>query len=123
GLTLGHGMSRFDPHPGHPNAPGPGKKPLHNMAPMLLTRGGRAVLAVGGRGGRRIPNSIFEFLKQSVVLGKSLGASMDAPRVHTEGDKTLEFQKEWPAGETAALKKLGYNVKTGTAAILSAVSI
>src|SRR5262249_10615458 len=24
GLALGHGMSRFDPHPEHPNAPAPG---------------------------------------------------------------------------------------------------
>src|SRR5205814_5946702 len=27
GTTLGHGMSRFKPHPGHPNSPGPGKRP------------------------------------------------------------------------------------------------
>ncbi|HEY6168176.1 MAG TPA: gamma-glutamyltransferase, partial [Verrucomicrobiae bacterium] len=123
GLTLGHGMSRFDPHPGHPNAPGPGKKPLHNMAPTLITRAGRPLIAVGGRGGRRIPNSVFEFLTQSVVLGKPLDAAMNAPRVHTEGDATLEFQKEWPSSETAALKKFGYTVKTGTAATLSAVAI
>ncbi|TXT21331.1 MAG: Gamma-glutamyltransferase, partial [Planctomycetota bacterium] len=45
GLTLGHGMSRFDPRPDHPNAPGPGKRPLHNMAPTIVTRGGQPVLA------------------------------------------------------------------------------
>lgn len=123
GLTLGHGMSRFDPHPGHPNAPGPSKKPLHNMAPTLITRGGRPLTAVGGRGGRRIPNSVFEFLTQSVVLGQSFESAMDAPRVHTEGDATLEFQKEWPTDETEALKKFGYTVKTGTAATLSGVTM
>lgn len=123
GLTLGHGMSRFDPHPGHPNAPGPGKKPLHNMVPTLITRAGPPVIAAGGRGGRKIPNSMFEFLTQSIVLGKSLNAAIDAPRVHAEGDAALEFEKTWPANETAAFRKIGYTVKTGTAATLSAVAI
>ena len=85
GLTLGHGMSRFDLQPGHPNAPAPGKKPLINMAPVLITRGGKPILAIGGRGGRRIPNSMLHFLTQSVVQGKSLNASMTSPRFHTEG--------------------------------------
>jgi gamma-glutamyltranspeptidase/glutathione hydrolase len=123
GLTLGHGMSRFDPHPGHPNAPGPGKRPFHNMVPTLITRGGRPVVAIGGRGGRRIPNSILEFLIQFVVLGRPFGAAMDAPRIHTEGSATVEFEKSWPAGESSALAKPGYVVRTGGAATLSAVML
>ena len=54
GLTLGHGMSRFDPRPDHPNAPGPRKRPLHNMVPVIITKGTQAVVAIGGRGGRQI---------------------------------------------------------------------
>jgi gamma-glutamyltranspeptidase/glutathione hydrolase len=122
GLTLGHGMSRFDPDPAHPNAPGPGKRPMHNMVPALVTRAGRPLIAVGGRGGRKIPNSVLEFLLHSVVRGESLDAAMDAPRLHTEGDAAVEFEKSWPAGETGALKKLGYTVKTAGAATLSAVA-
>ena len=53
GLTLGHGMSRFDPRPGHPNAPGPRKRPLHNMMPSIITESGRPIVAIGGRGGGR----------------------------------------------------------------------
>jgi gamma-glutamyltranspeptidase/glutathione hydrolase len=123
GLTLGHGMSRFDTNPAHPNAPGPGKRPLNNMVPTILTRGGTPIVAVGGRGGRRIPNALFEFLTQFLIEGKSFAASMDAPRVHTEGTAALEFQKEWPTDETAALAKCGYTVKTGGSATLSAVGI
>ena len=124
GLTLGHGMSRFDPHPGHPNAPGPGKKPLHNMAPTLITRGGQPIIAVGGRGGRKIPNSIFQFLTQSVVLSQSFDASMNASRIHTEGGISVEFEKTWLESETTALKNIGYDVKSNaTAATLSAVAL
>lgn len=123
GLTLGHGMSRFDPHPGHPNAPGPGKRPLNNMTPTLVTGSGRPVIAVGGRGGRMIPNTMVQFLTQSVMLGKSFDAALNAPRVHTEGNTTVEFEKTWPAVELSALKNIGYNVQTRGSATLSAIAL
>jgi gamma-glutamyltranspeptidase/glutathione hydrolase len=123
GLTLGHGMSRFDPDPSHLNAPAPGKRPLHNMVPVIVTRSGRPVLAVGGRGGRKIPNSVLEFLLHALVCGESLDTALNAPRIHTEGTSAVEFEKAWPTAETGALKKLGYAVKTAGAATLSAVAL
>ena len=123
GLMLGGGMSRFDPRPEHPNAPGPGKRPLHNMTPTIVSRGGNPVLAVGGRGGRKIPNAVFEVLTQFVVLGQPLAESIAAPRLHTEGNATLEFEKAWPEVETESFRKLGYNVKTAVSATLSAVAL
>ncbi len=122
GLTLGHGMSRFDPHPEHPNAPGPGKRPLHNMCPTVVLREGRPVLAVGGRGGRKIPNAIFEALTQFVALGQPMDAALAAPRLHTEGNLSLELEARWPVEEAEALGKLGYKTKTAASATLSAVS-
>ena len=123
GLTLGHGMSRFDPRPDHPNAPGPGKRPLHNMCPTIVTREGQAILALGGRGGRKIPNALFEVLTEFVVLGHPLAESIAAPRMHTEGDTTLEFEKAWPADEIESFRKLGYTTKTAASATLSAVAL
>ncbi len=122
GLTLGHGMSRFDPDPEHPNSPGPGKRPLNNMVPTIVTRDGKAVLAIGGRGGRKIPNALLEVLTQFVVLGQPLQSSIGAPRLHTEGSAALLFEKAWPAGETAALRRLGYTISTGGSASMSAVA-
>jgi gamma-glutamyltranspeptidase/glutathione hydrolase len=122
GLTLGHGMSRFDPDPEHPNSPGPGKRPLNNMVPTIVTRDGKAVLAIGGRGGRKIPNALLEVLTQFVVLGQPLESSIGAPRLHTEGSAALILEKAWPAGETAALRRLGYTISTGGSASMSAVA-
>ena len=123
GLTLGHGMSRFDPDPAHPNAPGPGKRPLHNMAPMIVTSAGRAVAAVGGRGGRRIPNAVVEFLLSHVVEGRPLGAAFAAPRLHTEGALAVEHEKGWSEAALAAWRGAGLNVKSGSSATLSAVAL
>ena len=123
GLTLGHGMSRFDPDPCHPNAPGPGKRPLHNMVPTIVTRDGKPVLAVGGTGGRKIPNGLFEVLTNFVVLDQSMKESIAAPRLHTEGDMALAVEKAWPAEETTALRNLGYTVTNSGGATMSAVAL
>jgi gamma-glutamyltranspeptidase/glutathione hydrolase len=123
GLTLGHGMSRFDPDPDHPNAPGPGKRPLHNMVPTVVTRDGKPVLAIGGTGGRKIPNALLEVLTHFVVLNKPLAASLAAPRLYTEGDEKLSFEKAWPAAETDGFRRLGYVVRTAGSANMSAVAL
>lgn len=122
GLTLGHGMSRFDIGPEHPNAPAPGKRPLHNMCPTIVMHGGRRAFALGARGGRRIPNAVFEVLLGLVAQGKSLPDALAAPRLHTEGGLQVTFEPRWPADDRDACQRLGYTVKTGDAAVVSAVS-
>jgi gamma-glutamyltranspeptidase/glutathione hydrolase len=123
GLTLGHGMSRFDPHPGHPNGPGPHKRPLHNMCPTIVTKNGKAVFAVGARGGRKIPNAVAEVLLQLVARGASLADAVSAPRLHTEGTLAVNLERTWLAGHLAALKNRGYNANTAASATVSAVGL
>lgn len=121
GLCLGHGMSRFNPRPGHPNSPGPGKRPLNNMCPTVLLRDGEPVLALGGAGGVRIPNSIFEVLTNYVVLGRSLNESIAAPRLHCTGGREVQTTRNWPAAEAEYLRALGFNLTPGGAALIGAV--
>jgi gamma-glutamyltranspeptidase/glutathione hydrolase len=123
GLTLGHGMSRFDPHAGHPNAPGPHKRPLHNMCPTIVSKSGRPMFAVGARGGRKIPNAVTEVLLQLVARGKALPDAVAAPRLHTEGTLPVNFEKAWSASHLDALKDRGYAVTTAASATVSAVGV
>jgi gamma-glutamyltranspeptidase/glutathione hydrolase len=123
GLTLGHGMSRFDPHPGHPNAPAPSKRPLNNMCPTIVSRNGRPIYALGGRGGRKIPNAVAEVLLQLVARGKNLKDAVAAPRPHTEGSLALSFEKDWPTAQVEELKQRGYSVTTSASATISAVGL
>jgi gamma-glutamyltranspeptidase/glutathione hydrolase len=122
GLLLGQGMSRFDPRPGHPNSPGPGKRPLHNMCPTVVLRAGRPVLALGAHGGRRIPNAVFEVLAHYVGRDASAGDAVAALRLHTEGGLELTAEKGWPEAALAPFKKTGYRMKVGPAATVHAVS-
>ena len=123
GLTLGHGMSRFDPRPGQPNSPGPGKRPLHNMCPSVVLRDGRPVLAIGGAGGTRIPNAIFDALTEYVVRGTSMESAIAAPRLHCTGTLDVAVEPTWPKADSQYLKQLGFKVWTGeSSCVVSAVS-
>jgi len=121
GLLLGHGMSRFDPRPGRPNSVGPGKRPLHNMCPTVVTRDGRPVLALGGTGGRRIPNTVFDVLVARLAERRRLEEAVAAPRVHTEGGTEVTMESAWPAVEGQRLKEVGYTVRSGPGAVLNAI--
>jgi gamma-glutamyltranspeptidase/glutathione hydrolase len=121
GLTLGHGMSRFDPRPNHPNSPGPGKRPLHNMCPTIVLGDGRPLLALGATGGRKIPNALFVVLAHYIGLGASASDAVAAPRLHTEGGLDLTLERAWPESEAELLKAIGYTVNSGSSAIVHAI--
>jgi gamma-glutamyltranspeptidase/glutathione hydrolase len=124
GLTLGHGMSRFDPVPGRPNSIAPGKRPLDNMCPTVLTRRGKPVFAVGGAGGKHIPNCIYDVLWSYAGLHESMETAMQRPRLNTIGDLAVEVEEGWPDDDFKYLKSLGYDLKKvplGTLARVGAV--
>ena len=122
GLILGHGVSRFDPRPNHPNSPGPGKRPLHNMCPTIVSRGGRPLMAVGGRGGRRIPNAVFDVLV-GVLRGYSLEKAVAAPRMLTDRNPVVTLEATWPDGQVEAFESMGYEIRRGSSARISAAGL
>jgi len=121
GLVLGHGVSRFDPRPKRANSIAPGKRPLHNMCPTIVTRDGKPVLAIGATGGRRIPNTVFDVLAYRLGQGLPLTDAVKAPRVHTEGDPIVTLEAAFPTETSEQLRAIGYTVKTGGAASLNAI--
>jgi gamma-glutamyltranspeptidase/glutathione hydrolase len=110
GIVLGHGLSRFDPRPGRANSIAPGKRPLHNMSPVVLYREGAPVLCLGGAGGRTIPNNVVHMLVRIIDLGDGLEEAMAAPRVHVETAEPVAVET---GGEAVAegLRRLGHTVR------------
>jgi len=121
GLVLGHGVSRFDPRPGRANSPAPGKRPLHNMCPTVVTKGGNPVLALGATSGRRIVNAVFDVLAYRLGQALPLAEAVKAPRLHTEGDTAVSLEPGWPARVGEHLNAVGFDVKAGPGASLSAI--
>ncbi|MDQ6630153.1 MAG: gamma-glutamyltransferase [Verrucomicrobiota bacterium] len=122
GMVLGHGMARFDPSPGHPNSIAPGKRPVHNMAPSVIVRDGRPILAVGAAGGTKIPNALFDFFSYYVGRSSSMENALEARRMNCFGLPEVSFERGWPKEELDYLQKAGFKIKEGLGAYVSAVS-
>jgi gamma-glutamyltranspeptidase/glutathione hydrolase len=121
GMVLGHGMARFDPEPGHANSVAPGKRPLHNMCPMILSHGGKPTIAIGAAGGTKIPNALYEFLCNYLGERQSFSASIDAPRFNCTGSLDVRMEKEFPAERRAYLQQIGFKVGNGPGPFVSGV--
>lgn len=90
GIFLNNEMDDFTTRPGQPNAFGlvqgpanavaPGRRPLSSMTPVVGTRGTER-LAVGGRGGSRIPTAVLQVLLAWWDGDPALGA-VTRPRLH-----------------------------------------
>ena len=122
GVTLGHGMSRFDPRPDHPNAPSPGKRPLHNMCPSLVLKDGKPFLAAGGAGGVRIPSAVYDVLFGCVARGETLEESVTRPRQHCTGTLDVMLERNYPEDLQSYIRKVGFKVRLIDPAVVSAVT-
>jgi gamma-glutamyltranspeptidase/glutathione hydrolase len=117
GLVLGHGMSRFDWVAGSPNAPAPGKRMLHNMAPTLvLGPCGRPRAAVGLPGGRKIVTVTAQLVVNLLDFKASPAEAVAAGRLHVEGDEPLAVSSAVPDLVIDALRALGHTVERGQGA-------
>jgi gamma-glutamyltranspeptidase/glutathione hydrolase len=109
GITLGHGMCRFDPHPGLPNSVAGGKRPMNNTCPTILLSPDRKV-ASGLSGGRRIV-SVNTRLAYDLLHGMEPKAVLAAPRLHLEGYEPAEVTKSMPPAIVTELEKMGHKIK------------
>jgi gamma-glutamyltranspeptidase/glutathione hydrolase len=113
GLVLGHGMSRFDFAPGHPNAPAPGKRMFHNMSPMIILKDGNPVAAIGMPGGPKIVTVTAQLAANLVDFNLSAQQTVTAPRVHTEGGEPIAVSSAVPEATVDELKSMGHSVRRG----------
>lgn len=108
GFILNNQVADFTPDPDSPNAAGPHKTPLSNMAPTMVVKDGQVVLAIGSPGARRIVTALAQVLLHYLVGGKSLDAAVQTPRFHTEG-AALHIEADLISA--SELEKLGHQVK------------
>jgi gamma-glutamyltranspeptidase/glutathione hydrolase len=110
GIILGHGMCRFDPHPGLANSLGHGKRPLNNVCPLILRMPARDV-AIGARGGRRIVSVCVQMAQRIVDYGATAREVDAAPRIHTLTGDPLEISTNFDPQIRDALERAGYRIE------------
>ncbi len=85
GVLLNNGIMWFDPRPGQPNSIAPGKRPLTNMCPVVMSEGGKPVMAVGASGGRKIMGSVFQLMSFVADFGMDPQTAAHHPRIDVSG--------------------------------------
>ncbi len=100
GVLMNNGCLWFDPVLGTPNSIGAGIPPLENIAPAMLTSGGKLAGIVGSAGGRRIMPANSQIIFNLTRLGYDAREAVLRPRVDFStvpvlvdrrlGDSTLE---------------------------------
>ena len=109
GITLQNRGVGFSLDPAHPNAIGPGKRPLHTIMPGLVLKGGRPFLSYGVVGGDYQPFGHTHVLTGIADFGLDPQETIDQPRVfYSQGETQVE--RGVPAAAVEGLKRLGHRV-------------
>ena len=122
GIILNNEMDDFSAQPGVPNVYGlvgteansiaAGKRPLSSMTPTIVTRAGRAVLALGGSGGPLIISATLQVLLNILAFDLPATAAVAAPRIHDQWvPPVLAVEPEIPALTRTVLAQYGHTVK------------
>lgn len=110
GVILGHGMCRLDPRPGYANSIASGKRPLNNVAPMILRLQKRDV-ATGLPGGRRIISVNAQMSQRVMDYGATSWEAAAAPRMHVQVKEPVEISASVGKALVDRLIKIGHEVK------------
>jgi gamma-glutamyltranspeptidase/glutathione hydrolase len=109
GVMLHSRGACFVVEPGHPNAVGPRKRPMHTIIPALAMRDGRCELSFGVMGAHYQPMGHVQVLLNMVDYGMDVQAAIDVPRAFFEGEQTL-VERGMPAATVEGLNARGHTV-------------
>ena len=117
GVVLNNGMMWFDPEPGRPNSVGPGKRPVANMAPIIVTNGDSVTAAIGTSGGRKIIGANAQMAINVIAHGMAMQAASDAPRMDVSTPEVIVSDRFDP-GAIEALIAMGHPVRVADETLL-----
>jgi gamma-glutamyltranspeptidase/glutathione hydrolase len=103
-------MSRFAYQSDSPNFPRPGKRPQHNMAPVVVLRRGKPYAGLGLPGGRFIITVTAQLVASLIDFNATPRAAVAAPRIHTEGQEPILVTSNTPKEVVDELKRRGHRV-------------
>lgn len=118
GFSLNGAMRWFDPRPGRHNSVAGGKRPLTNLSPLILRRGGIPFLALGAVGARRIISALVQVVVNVVDYGLEFQEAIEAPRIDASGEELLIDARIDPR-TVAALEARGHRYRRVEEAFLA----
>ncbi|MET7358444.1 gamma-glutamyltransferase [Streptomyces sp. NPDC005562] len=117
GFLLNNELTDFsfapaDPAVHDPNLPGPGKRPRSSIAPTVVLKHGKPVVALGSPGGATIVTTVLQTLTGFVDRGLPLVDAIAAPRASQRNAAQTELEPGlWNSPSRASLESLGHSFK------------
>jgi gamma-glutamyltranspeptidase/glutathione hydrolase len=93
-----------------PNLPAAGKRPRSSMAPTIVLKDGRPLLAVGSPGGSTIITTVLQILMNRIDLGMTLPQAVDAPRATQRNTAQTQAEQAFIDEYGTALKAKGEDI-------------
>ena len=106
----------------HPNSAGPRKRPRSSMAPTIVTRRGKPLLAVGSPGGASIITTVLQVLIERLEQGASLPEAIARPRASQRNAATTQAESAFIASPEGTALAGGFGHAYGEPAELGAVA-
>lgn len=110
GVMFNNRGACFVLQPGHPNAFGPAKRPMHTIIPALAMKNGRCEMSFGVMGAHFQPMGHVQMVLNLFDYGMDVQQAIDAPRAFFEGETTL-VERGMPAETIAGLRARGHTVE------------
>lgn len=102
----------FSLKPGHPNAIGPRKRPMHTIIPGIVSKGERIQMAFGVMGGHYQAMGHAHFLSKLFDHDLDVQSAMDLPRLFPlPGTATVEIEERLRAIVGLELERRGFRVQ------------
>jgi gamma-glutamyltranspeptidase/glutathione hydrolase len=96
GITMNNGMLWFDPEPNRPNSIAPGKRPLCNICPVVVTKDGKPWFCIGASGGRRIVPAVTQLSLMLIDRGLDVESAFHHPRIDVSGVGPIRVNRDLP---------------------------
>jgi gamma-glutamyltranspeptidase/glutathione hydrolase len=109
GVLFNNRGSGFVLDASHPNALGPGKRPMHTIIPALAMRDGQCDVSFGVMGAHYQPMGHVQMMLNLYDYGMDIQSAIDAPRAFFEREITL-VERSMPAGTVEGLRARGHEV-------------
>jgi gamma-glutamyltranspeptidase/glutathione hydrolase len=119
GISMQNRGGCFTCERGHPNAPGPGKRPFHTIIPAFITRDGQPVSAFGVMGGPMQPQGHAQVLMRMADHGQNPQAALDAPRWQVTEGLEVRIEPGFPDGTADELRARGHEIREASARTVS----
>jgi gamma-glutamyltranspeptidase / glutathione hydrolase len=108
GFLLNDRLTGFSDEPGSPNAPAPGRKPVHTLSPALIDDG-RRVFALATPGADGQVQVLVQLIEAIVREGRAFPEALEAPRWRSV-DGRLAIEEGFDPARARALAERGHEL-------------